>query len=89
MASDARAMLDTMVRSISEVFDAALALDESDRAKLAARLVESLDGDSDADAEDAWVAEIERRLAKIDAGQAQPLAMDDAIARLRRAARGQ
>ena len=78
-----------MNRSVPEVFDAALALDEGDRAKLAARLVESLDGDIDAGAEDAWAVEIERRLAKIDAGQAKPLSMDDAIARLHRAARGQ
>jgi hypothetical protein len=34
-----------------------------------------------------WAAEIERRLAKIDAGQAKMLPMDDAVARLHRAAR--
>ena len=88
-AATSSAILHGMNRSVPEVFDAALALDENDRAKLAARLVESLDGAIDVDAEDAWAAEIERRLAKIDAGQAQSLAMDDAVARLRRAARGQ
>ena len=77
-----------MNRSVPQVFDDALALGEDDRAKLAARLVESLDGDIDADAEDAWATEIERRLAKIDAGQAQLLSRDDAVARLHRAARG-
>jgi hypothetical protein len=35
----------------------------------------------------AWAAEIERRLEKIDAGKARLLSMDEAIARLRRAAR--
>ena len=74
---------------VPEVFDAALALPEDDRAKLAEKLVESLDGDVSADAEDAWAAEIERRLAKIDAGQAKLLSMEDAVARLHRAARGQ
>ena len=51
------------------------------------RLVESLDGEIDNDSEEAWAAEIERRLAKIDAGQAKLLSMDDAVARLHRAAR--
>ena len=78
-----------MHRSAPEVFDAALALPEDDRAKLAEKLVESLDGDVSADAEDAWAAEIERRLARIDAGQAKLLSMEDAVARLHRAARGQ
>ncbi len=78
-----------MSRSVAEVFDAALALDEDNRAQLVAKLVESLDGDVDADAEDAWAAEIERRLAKITSGRANSLSMDDAIARMHRAARGQ
>jgi putative addiction module component (TIGR02574 family) len=78
-----------MSRPVPQVFDDALALDEDDRAKLAARLVESLDGDVHADAEDAWAAELERRLSRIDAGQAKLISMDEAVARLQRAARGQ
>jgi putative addiction module component (TIGR02574 family) len=76
-----------MQPSTSEVFEAALALSDDDRAKLAEKLVESLDGELDPDAETAWAAEIERRLARIDAGQASSLSMDEALARLRRAAR--
>lgn len=76
-----------MQRSTAEVFEAALALSDDDRAKLADRLVESLDGNIDPDAETAWAAEIERRLAKIDAGQASSLSMDEALARLHRATR--
>jgi len=83
------AILSMMNRSAPEVFDAALALPEDDRAKLAEKLVESFDGDASADAEEAWAAEIERRLARIDAGQARLLSMEDAVARLHRAARGQ
>ena len=78
-----------MSRSVPQVFDDALALGEDDRAKLVARLVESLDGELDVDAGDSWVAEIERRLTKIDAGQARLLSMDEAVARPHRAARGQ
>lgn len=81
------AILSVMNRSVPELFDAALALPEEERAKLARKLVESLDGDLEPDAEEAWAAEIERRLAKIDAGEAKMLSMDDAVARLHRAAR--
>ena len=77
-----------MVKPVSDVFDAALALSEEDRAALAERLVESLDGDADPDAEAAWAVEIERRLANIEAGQSKAVPMDDAIGRLHRAALG-
>jgi len=76
-----------MQPSTAEVFEAALALPDDDRAKLADKLVESLDGDCDPDAGTAWAAEIERRLAKIDAGQASSLSIDEALARMHRAAR--
>jgi putative addiction module component (TIGR02574 family) len=76
-----------MGSSTAEVFEAALALPADDRAKLADKLVESLDGALDPDAEVAWASEIERRLARIDAGQATSLSMDEAIARMHRATR--
>lgn len=66
----------------SEAFDAALALPAAERGKL----VESLDGALDPDTEGAWDMEIERRLARIESGQATTLSMDDAVTRLRRAA---
>jgi putative addiction module component (TIGR02574 family) len=47
-----------------------LALPENERAEVAARLIESLDGASDADVDEAWAAEIERRCAALDAGDA-------------------
>jgi putative addiction module component (TIGR02574 family) len=73
--------------SVSDVFDAALALSEEDRGRLADRLVQSLDSDVDPEAADEWAAEIERRLARIDAGQATTVSMDDALRRLHNAAR--
>ena len=76
-----------MSSSTAEVFEAALALPDEDRAKLADQLVASLDGALDPDAEAAWASEIERRLARIDAGQAASLPMDEALARMRRATR--
>lgn len=46
----------------------ALELPESDRAKLAAQLLESLDSGDDRIIDDAWAEEIERRCAASDAG---------------------
>jgi putative addiction module component (TIGR02574 family) len=49
----------------------ALRLDDDARAALAAELLGSLDGPADPDAESAWDAEIERRIAAIEAGTIQ------------------
>jgi hypothetical protein len=45
-------------------------------------------GDVDADSETAWAPEIESRLARIEAGQAKSVSMDESLARLQRIARG-
>jgi putative addiction module component (TIGR02574 family) len=68
-----------------DVFAAALALPEAERGELAEQLVASLDAEAEPDAEAAWAAEIERRLARIDAGQAESISRDEAVARLHRA----
>lgn len=60
----------------------AMALPESERAELAHRLVLSLDGTADADAEQAWSSEIARRLADIDAGVAKLVDRDELRRRL-------
>jgi putative addiction module component (TIGR02574 family) len=77
-----------MQRSAAEVLEAALALPEDERAQLAEKLVASLDGNVDPDAEAAWGEEIERRLARIEAGQSQTVSLDESVARLHRIARG-
>jgi putative addiction module component (TIGR02574 family) len=74
--------------SASEVSEAALALADDERGKLVEKLVQSLDGAIDPEANRAWVIEIERRIARIDAGDATMIPMDEAVARLRRAALG-
>jgi len=53
-----------------EVLMKALRLPEHDRAELARRLLESLDEDRTEDIDNAWLAEIERRCAAVDAGEA-------------------
>jgi putative addiction module component (TIGR02574 family) len=47
-----------------------LALPEDERAEIAAQLIESLDASPEAGVDEAWAAEIERRCALLDAGQA-------------------
>lgn len=56
--------------ALEKVRAAALNLPEQDRAELAHDLVTSLDGPDDPNAEQAWDAEILRRLAEIDTGAA-------------------
>lgn len=57
-----------MTRAAKDLLADALRLDLEERAELAAELLASLDGPSDPDAAEAWDAEIERRIAAIDAG---------------------
>jgi putative addiction module component (TIGR02574 family) len=53
-----------------ELLTKALRLPEHERAALARQLLESLDSERDAEIDDAWLTEIERRCAAVDAGDA-------------------
>ncbi len=57
-----------MTKSIEAVLADALRLETTERAELAAELIASLDGPADANVEAAWAAELERRVAAIEAG---------------------
>lgn len=59
-----------------EVFKKALQLDESERAELAGMLIDSIDGDVEEGAETAWMIEIERRIAELDAGAVETIPWD-------------
>jgi putative addiction module component (TIGR02574 family) len=61
---------------------AALALPRSERARLAERLIASLD--ENAEVEDAWAAEIKRRLDAIDRGEVELVPAEEVIAEARR-----
>jgi putative addiction module component (TIGR02574 family) len=61
----------------------AMTLPESERAELAHNLVTSLDGPADPDAEQAWDAEILRRLAEIDSGTAKLIDREEFRRRMR------
>ena len=58
-----------MTKPTEAVLADALRLDAHSRAQLAAELLASLDGPSDPDADLAWQAEIERRVADLKAGK--------------------
>jgi putative addiction module component (TIGR02574 family) len=59
-----------MTSTTKRLLDEALDLPDGERAELAARLIESLDAPVDDDVDAAWAAEIERRCAALDSGDA-------------------
>jgi putative addiction module component (TIGR02574 family) len=73
-----------MTRSVRTVLAEALRLDPEARAEIAAELLASLDGPDDPDAEVAWAAEIERRVAEIEAGTAKLEDWEDVKRRIER-----
>lgn len=73
-----------MTHAAAAVLADALRLDEQARAEVAAELIASLDGPADADVESLWAAEIERRVAAIEAGIAPLESWEDVRRRLDR-----
>ena len=73
-----------MSTALADLKQKAAQLEEAERAELALALIESLDGQADAGADDAWRVEVERRIAEIDRGEVQLVPGDDVFARLRR-----
>ena len=66
-----------MSRTFADVWKEASELSEKDRADLAGLLIESLDGQPDSDVEAAWAAEIQRRVAELDAGTAKTIPWEE------------
>jgi len=62
----------------TELFKQALQLPPEGRAALAGVLLESLEGQVDADAEAAWESEIGRRLHQIDSGSVTLISWEEA-----------
>jgi putative addiction module component (TIGR02574 family) len=59
-------------------------LSEQERAELALSLIESLDGPSDPDVEQAWRKEIEQRVGQVERGEVQLIPGEEVFARVRR-----
>ena len=62
-----------MKRDAAAILKEALALPSEARAALAGSLLDSLETDFDDDAEAAWAAEINRRLAELDSGSVKTI----------------
>lgn len=61
----------SLMTKAARLLQDALELPPEARGRLAASLIDSLDGRVDPDAEASWDAEVDRRLDVLDAGQAQ------------------
>jgi putative addiction module component (TIGR02574 family) len=79
-----------MAMEIQQLYTTALSLPEPERAELAASLIRSLDpiAEADPEADAAWAAEIERRLASIDDGASRLVPWDDVISEMTRRRNG-
>ena len=73
-----------MTTHVTELFAEASSLSESERATLAGLLIESLESEIDSNVEEAWRAEIERRLAELDSGTARTVPWETVRAELLR-----
>jgi putative addiction module component (TIGR02574 family) len=71
-----------MSRTFTDVWKEAAELSDEDRAALAGLLIESLEGDPDPDVEAAWAAEIEKRVAELDAGTVESIPWEQVRQRL-------
>ncbi len=68
--------------TLKHALDLALELPADERAALAHDLLASLDGPPDADAAQAWEAEIATRLDELESGQAQTVSAEEALRRI-------
>ena len=74
--------------TLKRALDLALELPERERAALAHDLLASLDGPPDADALQAWEAEIAKRLDELELGKARAIDADEAMRRIDARLRG-
>jgi putative addiction module component (TIGR02574 family) len=71
-----------MARDTSEILKEAMALPPEARAALAESLLDSIDPHTDAEAEEAWRGEIQRRVAELDSGAVSTIPWSEARRRL-------
>jgi putative addiction module component (TIGR02574 family) len=78
-----------MTAAAKEIIEAAPKLDPTEREHIAHELLESVDHSSEAELSPAWEAEIQRRLRKIEAGEASFVSGDEVFARAEAVLRGE
>jgi len=69
--------------SAREIEAKALRLPPKERARLAERLISSLDQESDRDAEQVWLAEAERRLDELESGKVAGIPAEEVLDKTR------
>jgi putative addiction module component (TIGR02574 family) len=74
-----------MALTAEQIAEAALLLSNEDRARLADRLVESLDPEAGSPIHAVWAKEAERRLEEVRSGKVKTIPGDEALARVRKA----
>jgi putative addiction module component (TIGR02574 family) len=79
--------MNVMTRAVEELYEQASQLPEEDRAELAGKLLESIEDPPDEGVEEAWAAEIERRIADYRAGRVKTIPWSEVRAHLYRADR--
>jgi hypothetical protein len=67
-----------MTEQANQLYQRAMLLTEAERGELAARLLESLDPTTEADADAAWDKEIQDRLIELDSGAVSTIPWTDA-----------
>lgn len=72
-----------MARAISDIEREVRGLDRSQQERLLRALLEELDGPADADADRAWLEEVERRSREFDAGLVRTIPADEVFERVR------
>lgn len=72
-----------MDASFEQIQQSAMSLSDSERAELAASLIGSLDPQFDKNADEAWAAEIQRRIESLDNGEVNLIPWDDVIREMR------
>jgi putative addiction module component (TIGR02574 family) len=73
-----------MARSARELFEEAMRLDPHERGMLIRLLIDALDAETEEGVEDAWRAEVERRMAELDSGSVEAIPWEEVRARLYR-----
>lgn len=72
-----------MTNEFKDIESSALKLTDKQRAKLAVRLLESLDKEQESDVEQAWLEEIERRNQRLESGKGELIPAKDVFAKAR------
>ena len=71
-----------MSRNVEELLREACELPEAQRAELAGRLLDTLDGQPEEGVEAAWAEEVERRVRQLESGEVKTIPWEEVRAKL-------